>query len=251
MIVVEAQYGGLDCVVVRDPVQPPQLAFVLCHGFGASGEDLVGLAEPLLQMCGPRAKEIALIFPAAILSLDDRGMPGGRAWWWIDLDRLLNNPSLETLHAFRRDRPSGMTAATASVCRLVSEVQQEWQLSAQQIVLGGFSQGAMVATDAALALPEPPAGLVIYSGALLCEPEWKVRAANLAKTKILQSHGRRDPILHISQGQALRDLFSAAGNNSKYLEFAGQHEIHPAAITATAELLQSLLPDRPKSINIG
>jgi hypothetical protein len=35
-------------------------------------------------------------------------------------------------------------------------------------------------------------------------------------------------------------LLTAAGCTPKYLEFAGQHEIHPAAIKATAEMLNSL-----------
>lgn len=237
-----ANYGGLDCIVIRDADRPPQLAVVLCHGFGASGEDLVGLAQPLLQLVGARANDLALVFPAAVLSLEERGMPGGRAWWWIDLDRLLNLPSPETLREFRHDRPEGMQAATARLCALVGEIRQEWNLTSQQLVIGGFSQGSMIAFDAALTLPEPPAGLVLYSSALICEPEWTASASQLRGTKIIQSHGRRDPILHLSQGQALRDVLIAAGCEPKYLEFNGFHEIHPAAINATVDLLKSLLP---------
>ncbi|WP_254513271.1 alpha/beta hydrolase [Anatilimnocola floriformis] len=241
MIAEPVMYGGLDCVVVRSETQTPRLAMVLCHGFGASGEDLLGLAEPLLELVGEQAEEIAVIFPAAVLALDDRGLPGGRAWWWIDLDRLLNQPTPEVQRAFRTVRPAGMAEATQMLCKLVGEVRQRWNLSADQIVLGGFSQGSMIATDAAMTLPEPPAGLVIYSGALICEAEWKERAARLVNTKIVQSHGRRDPILDLSQGQALRDVLLAAGCQPKYLEFNGFHEIHPVAIHATVDLLKSLL----------
>ncbi len=234
-------YGGIDCIVVRDPERPPQLAVVLCHGFGASGEDLIGLAQPLLQMVGARANELALVFPAAVLSLEERGMPGGRAWWWIDLDRLLNFPSPETLREFRCERPEGMNEATLKMCALVAEVQQEWNLTAKQLVIGGFSQGSMIAVDTAVSMPDPPAGLVLYSSALICEPEWAAAVGKLKNTKIIQSHGRRDPILHLSQGQALRDALTAAGCEPKYLEFSGFHEIHPAAISATGDLLKSLL----------
>jgi phospholipase/carboxylesterase len=237
-----ATYGGIDCIVVRDSEKPPQLAVILCHGFGASGEDLIGLAQPFVQLLGSRASDVAFVFPAAVMSLDERGMPGGRAWWWIDLDRLLNFPTPETLRAFRCDRPEGMREATEKVCALVAEIRQNWNLSAQQIVLGGFSQGSMVALDAAVTMPEPPAGLVLYSSALICEPEWTEAVKKLKSTKIIQSHGRRDSVLHISQGQALRDVLTAAGCDLKYLEFNGYHEIHPAAISATAELLKSLLP---------
>jgi len=241
MIAASAVLGGLDCVVVRSAEKPPQLAVVLCHGFGASGEDLLGLAEPLLELVGDRAEEIAIVFPAGGLALDDRGLPGGRAWWWIDLDRLLNQPTPEIMREFRCVQPAGMAEATRQVCELTSEVMKQWNLPASRVVLGGFSQGSMIATAAAMSLPDPPAGLIIYSSALICEAEWKKQAARLANTKIIQSHGRRDPILHVSQGQALRDALTAAGCQLKYLEFNGFHEIHPAAITATAELLKNLL----------
>ncbi|WP_425617658.1 alpha/beta hydrolase [Anatilimnocola sp. NA78] len=238
---MEAVFGGLDCVVVRSKTQQPKLVCVLCHGFGASGEDLVGLAEPILQRCGDEREEIALVFPAAPLSLEDRGMPGGRAWWWIDLERLLNLPTPETLQRFRRDRPEGMTVATTQLMQLVADLRHEWSLTAQQVVLGGFSQGSMVATDASLSLPEPPAALIVFSGALVSETDWVPRMKGLAKTKILQSHGRRDPILPYFQAEALRDQLTAAGCEVKFLEFAGFHEIHPAAIQAAADLLlQSL-----------
>jgi phospholipase/carboxylesterase len=236
----EAQYGGLDCLVVRSREVDPKLACILCHGFGASGEDLLGLAEPLLQLCGDRREEIALVFPAAVMSLDDRGLPGGRAWWWIDLDRLLNNPTPESQRAFRCDRPAGMKEASEKLQKAVQEIQQTWNLTPQQTILGGFSQGSMIATDAAHSLATPPGGLIIYSGALICEPDWIAAAPRLASTKIIQSHGRHDPILHISQGRALNHMLTKAGCTVKYLEFAGQHEIHPAAIRATAELLSSL-----------
>lgn len=242
MIAVEASYGGLACIVVRSQTVTPKLAAVFCHGFGASGEDLVGLAEPILQRCGDHREEMALIFPEAPLSLEERGLPGGRAWWWIDLERLLNQPTAEMLRKFRSDRPAGMNPASQQVCALVAGVRAEWNLAASQVVLGGFSQGAMVATDAALQLAEPPAALVIFSGALVSETDWSPKAKNLTHIKILQSHGRRDPILQISQAEALRDMLTTAGCQVKYLEFSGFHEIHPAAIQATADLLLERLP---------
>jgi phospholipase/carboxylesterase len=240
MNVSEATFGDLACLVVRSDSAAPKVACILCHGFGAMGDDLLGLAEPILQMCGDRREEIALVFPAGVLALEDHGNTYGQAWWWIDLDRLLNNPTPETMAAFRCERPAGMAEASAQLQRAVLEIQRDWNLPPQQVVLGGFSQGSMIALDAALSLPTPPGGLIIYSGALICEPDWRKQAARLAGTKIIQSHGRRDPILHISQGHALRDMLAAAGCAPKYLEFAGVHEIHPAAIVATAELLRSL-----------
>ena len=59
---------------------------------------------------------------------------------------------------------------------LVDELGRGTGLAPGRIVLGGFSQGAMVATDVALRLEEPPAALVVLSGTLLCQDEWRRRA---------------------------------------------------------------------------
>jgi phospholipase/carboxylesterase len=47
MRMAAVEWGGLDCLVVHDlPADTlPALAVILCHGFGAPGTDLVGLAE--------------------------------------------------------------------------------------------------------------------------------------------------------------------------------------------------------------
>src|SRR4051812_34225693 len=94
-------WGGLTTIVVQNfpRGEKPSLAVVLCHGYGAPGTDLAGLGQPLLT--GADDKEIALLFPAAPLDLADQGIPGGRAWWPIDLDRLINRRTPEVLERFR------------------------------------------------------------------------------------------------------------------------------------------------------
>jgi len=79
--------GKLDCVVVQpDGVDPIEKVAVFCHGFGAPGDDLVGIAQELLSESGSESP-MQLIFPAAPLSLDAQGMPGARAWWLLSVAR--------------------------------------------------------------------------------------------------------------------------------------------------------------------
>jgi phospholipase/carboxylesterase len=52
---------------------------VLLHGFGAPGDDLVGLWR---QLQVPR--ETRFVFPEATLALDAALFGTGRAWWMID-----------------------------------------------------------------------------------------------------------------------------------------------------------------------
>src|SRR5262245_65483918 len=104
MNVEKVALGALTSYVVQElpPGQSHRLAVVLCHGFGAVGADLVGLARPLLDASPAIAEQVAFIFPAGPLDLSNLGMPGGRAWWLIDLDRFLNRPTPELLDRFRR-----------------------------------------------------------------------------------------------------------------------------------------------------
>src|SRR5262245_9313169 len=105
--------GGLSTYVVSEfPTgQDPTLAVVLCHGYGANGRDLFGLVWEIGQVRPSVLACIAFLIPVAPLDLSDRGMPYGRAWWHIDLDRLINQPTPELLARFRRDVPEGAPEA--------------------------------------------------------------------------------------------------------------------------------------------
>src|SRR5437868_2244109 len=104
-------WGGLTSQVIHDLAasEKPSLAVVLCHGYGASGTDLVPLAQPLLSTAAAEMlPRVVIIFPEAPLDLAEQGIPGGRAWWPIDLDRLINRRTPELLDQFRRTCPAGL-----------------------------------------------------------------------------------------------------------------------------------------------
>jgi phospholipase/carboxylesterase len=219
-------WGGLTSIVAHDLAagEKPSLAAVLCHGYGAPGTDLAGLAQPLLTVTAI-AKKVALIFPAAPLDLAEQGIPGGRAWWHLDLDRLINRRTPEVLERFRRDCPDGLPAARDALVALLSDAGRHFGLTADRFILGGFSQGSMLATDVALRLKKPPAGLCILSGGLINETEWQRLAKERGPLDVLQSHGREDSILPFSTGEALRDLLTSVGAHVDFYAFDGDHEI--------------------------
>jgi len=215
--------GGLDAQVLQKSQGAPRAAVVLCHGFGAPGDDLVGLWEELVHL-EPALAEVRFVFPAAPLKLDQWG--GSRAWWMIDvaaLQRASADPV--ALRALRRQEPPGMPAARAAVHKLVQEVGERSALAVGRLVLGGFSQGAMIATDVALRLEEAPAGLAILSGTLLLEDSWRKKAEARVGLKIFQAHGRQDPVLPWENAVALQALFTAAGSPPEFFPFNGGHTI--------------------------
>jgi phospholipase/carboxylesterase len=220
-------WGGLTTYIVHDLAEGehPALAVVLCHGYGAPGTDLVALAQPLLATSPAGTSKTALIFPTAPLDLAERGMPGGRAWWPVDLDRLINRRTPELMDQFRRACPPGLVEARTRLIALLAEAGKHFDLTADQFVLGGFSQGAMLTTDVALRLKKAPAALCVLSGALINEGEWRRLALERGPLTVLQSHGKHDSILPFPTGAALRDLLLEAGAGVDFVAFDGDHEI--------------------------
>lgn len=236
--------GSLDCVVIAPTVPPDGPAVTIgkvglfCHGFGAGGDDLVGLAGELLQGASSDVGKL-LIFPAAPLSLEEEGMPDGRAWWMLSIQRLISAMDEGRYEQIREEIPEGIDDARHKLTEVIQIVLDRYSLTTQQLLLGGFSQGAMLAVETALrGLEQPPAQLCIYSGALICETLWKPLVGRLRSTQILQSHGRFDPILPLQTGRWLHELFQSAECPVEFIEFNGPHTIPPAAIQRTAEMME-------------
>jgi len=202
------------------PDRPAERVVVLLHGFGAPGDDLVALGEWI--DAGPAT---AWVFPEAPLELG--GLDGdSRAWWMIDLDRLDRDRA--------REVPEGLAEARAQLIALLDAVRARF---GDHVVLGGFSQGSMLALDVALHDPRPLDGLVLLSGTLLARHEWEPRMAARAGLPVVQSHGRSDGLLSFAAAEALRDLLVAAGLDVTWVPFPGGHEIPPPVLQAVAGFL--------------
>ena len=123
---------------------------VLLHGFGAPGTDLVSLATMLSAPAGTR-----FAFPAAPLSLSSVpelgfGMMDARAWWLIDLERLQALQAGRVARVASEEVPAGLAAARDKLNQTLDALERGLGVPAGQTVLGGFSQGAMLATDVML-----------------------------------------------------------------------------------------------------
>jgi len=192
---------------------------VLSHGFGAPGDDLVGLYDELVQL-KPELKAWRFVFPEGPLQLD----PHARAWWMIDPETMMRLQSADpnALREFRKVEPDGMAKARALLLKLVDEVSVQ---TGAPIFLGGFSQGAMLSTDVALRLEQRPAALAVLSGTLLIEDVWRAKAKARAGLKVLQSHGRQDPLLSFMTAEWLKDVFTECGLELDFVPFDGGHAI--------------------------
>jgi phospholipase/carboxylesterase len=214
------------------------LTVVLMHGYGAPGDDLVSMAESIDAPAGT-----TFVFPQAPLVLSDPMMPflgDARAWWEIDIGRYERAIRQGTLEELIKDEPAGMASARDAVVAMLDALDAETKTPGARIVLGGFSQGSMIATDVALRTKRPLAGLVILSGTLLASTEWLPRMADRKGMRVLQSHGAEDPILPFALAQVLHRALAEAGLETSFLPFEGGHGIPPSVMRALGPWLHAL-----------
>jgi phospholipase/carboxylesterase len=224
------EIAGLTTRVVGP--QDAALTVVLLHGFGAPGDDLVSLA----RFIGVPAR---YVFPEAPLELG--GLYGdARAWWRLDLAELEADMRSGGIRDRRGEVPEGLVPAREQLMRFLDQVKVRYAIEDRQLVLGGFSQGAMLSLDVALHREAPPAALILMSGTLTAESAWAPRLPTLANVPVLQSHGYSDALLPFSIAEILRDKLRAAGSTVDFVQFAGGHEIPPIVLDSAGRLLRGL-----------
>ena len=232
-------FSGLRCQVV-DRLKPGTVAtklVVLSHGFGAPGDDLVGLAPFLLDSSETVAATCRFVFPVAPIDLTPMGMPGGRAWWPINMAKLAEVNQTGDYDELTKLLPDGMLAASQQLSDALREMQTQYGLDDSTTVLGGFSQGAMLSTDVALRHGVVPKHLVLFSGTVLCSAEWQQFAAEHAGCPVLQSHGRQDMVLPFPPAESLRDLLARNGFDVNFCPFNGPHTIPEPVLIEVVRLL--------------
>jgi phospholipase/carboxylesterase len=210
---------------------------VLLHGFGAPGTDLVPLHRSLRV-----APEVRFVFPMAPVVLDPYAPAelAPRAWWMIDMLRLQSARTGPDALALARETPAGLAEAREAVQGMLTALERELHAPVEKVVLGGFSQGAMLACDTALRAERPPAGLVLLSGAPICEPDWRALAPNRAGLRVLQSHGHTDPILPYVGAEWLRDLLRAGGLGVEFVPFSGGHGVPNAVLERLGPFVEAV-----------
>ena len=178
------------------------------HGFGAPGTDLVPLANFIDAPEGTR-----FVFIEALHQLADLMAPGmfvdpsARAWWMIDMEAVERSMATGIPRDRSKKLPEGLPAARAKVNSIIDTLMKRWGLGPEKVVLGGFSQGAMLSCDVALRRKKAFAGLILLSTTLLAEQEWAPLCASKSAMPVFQTHGKIDDLLDYKFAIRVRDLF--------------------------------------------
>jgi phospholipase/carboxylesterase len=186
------------------------------HGYGADMHDLA----PLSQMMDPKG-QVNWYFPNGIL--DVLIGPGfyGRAWFPIDLARYERAMKMGRAEDISSSRSPGMDHAIELAAEMLTELQSRHS----SVIIGGFSQGAMMATELSFTLKEKPKGVVIMSGVLIDEANWRQKISLNKGMSYLQSHGKSDAILSYEGAKKLNELLNQSGWRGDFVGFSGGHEI--------------------------
>lgn len=191
--------------IVRGEDGPPTV--VLLHGYGSRAEDWLQFEERWRFPTGTRR-----VYPQAPW----RGFGAHRGWWWLNLEGHV--PPGEQLPDLSRSRPGGIKVASRLVLDLIRGEKQP-------LVLGGFSQGAMIAAEIAFQTDQDLAGLVLLSGTTLDEESWAEHFAGRRRLPIFIAHGRRDAVLSFDIMDRFQQRLRALGLDVTWVPFEGGHEM--------------------------
>ena len=200
---------------------------VFFHGYGANGADLAPLASEL-----GLERPARWLFPDAPLTLDF----GGLAWFAIDVAAIEQAQRTGKAVDWSDRQPPGFDDAAAAAEEFLAALETPLE----NVVLGGFSQGAMLAVELALRANVSPRGLAVLSGNLIRQKRWRELAPQRAGLKFFQSHGLADPILGYQGARRLEALLREGGLVGRLHPFEGGHAIPAQTAQALAAWLDSL-----------
>ena len=208
---------------------------VLLHGFGAPGDDLVPLADVMRVPAATR-----WIFPEGPLSLS-MGFGDSRAWWMIDMARLEADRAAGRIRDLSAEVPPGLLQAREALETFLTTLPRVMPIDQKKMVIGGFSQGAMLSCDLVMRSAFPFAGLIQLSGSLLAKQDWRPSVGKRAGLPVFQSHGTQYPILPYVMAERLRDELTLAGLSIEWHSFRGGHEIPDPILNQLSEFITKVL----------
>ena len=184
---------------------------IVLHGFGGDRNDMARLAPESIALGAPE-------YTAFVFAEGPYRAGFGRAWW------VSSNPAE---HA----------ESTRRVSELVDDVIAKTGLAADHVYLAGFSQGAGLAFEVALARPDMLGGVISLSPCHNAVP-WPTLAASHAPLRGVIVSGREDSICSFGGATQLQQELTAAGHDVQLVALSGGHRITPEGETALAELLK-------------
>ena len=179
--------------IILEPLSKakPKNAVILCHGYGGDGKDISILAGYWRSYL----PDTIFICPDAPEKCD--ASPSG--FQWFDL---MDQAPEQIL--------SKSLVAEIKLNKLIDEVKEKNSLLADQIVIGGFSQGCMISLQTGIKRKDRINSIIGYSGKII---DTEHLGKNIiSKPNIILMHGDIDQVVPIDGLLEAKNFF----NNNNY-----------------------------------
>lgn len=203
----------------REPSGDAAGALILLHGRGADEHDLF----PLLDMLDPEGRLLG-VTPRGPLSMP----PGGAHWYRV---MQVGYPD-----------PSTFFPTYEQLTGWYDAFLEERAIDHNKVVLGGFSQGAVMSYALALGPGRPrPAALMPFSGFIPTVEGFDIDLSDVKGWPVAISHGTYDPVIEVGWGRDANEKLTAAGAAVDYRESPIPHSIDPERVAELRVFLTSAL----------
>ena len=182
-------------------------AIILLHGYGSNEEDLFSFATELPE-------EYYVISARAPYDI----MYGSYAWYAINFDADQNKFS--DLNQARSSRDL--------IVDFIDECILKYAIDSDNVILIGFSQGAILSSAIALSYPEKIRKVAALSGYLNTEIATEDYLKNdVSKLKFYVSHGTVDQVIPVDWARKTKPVLENLGINVIYKEYPIGHGVSP------------------------
>jgi phospholipase/carboxylesterase len=198
------------------------------HGLGADGHDFVPIV-PELALAADAG--VRFVFPHAdVRPVTINNGVAMRAWY-----------DITSLSPEGRGGAAGLAESVERISKRIAS-EREAGITAERIVIAGFSQGGAVALHAALACGERLAGVLALSTYLPVPETLEPRLSPANRdVPILMCHGLYDPVVLPVMGEAARAWLAERHYAVEWHAYPMQHQVSPAEVADIGRWLRKRL----------
>ena len=193
---------------------------VFLHGYGANGQDLIGLGSEWRELL----PEAAFVSPDAPETLPMSPM-GGYQWFGLTM----RDPN---------ERWVGVNKAAPLLNEFLDKELASHGLDDSSLSFVGFSQGTMMALHVGLRRPKPLRAIVGYSG-MLAGPE-HIDESPINKVPVFLAHGLMDDVIPVQAMHVTREILANKDFSVEWHESPGVgHGIDMEGLRLGGQFLRS------------
>jgi len=228
---VDTTMAGLDCVVIAN-AKYPKYAIVLLHSYEKNKHDLAQVGRRYLND-HMQGREVMIVSPTGP---DKMGKGAG----WGPRPGMNEPPNVRestATYAFKR--------SSELVRKLFASIHKLHGIKYSNIIVGGFSQGAQVALDAALNFESDVSVAMLWSTTVINGEAWRKLLPQKRNIKVFVAQGKDDGKVEAETMERVRDLIKDNGNPLVYYKFPGGHAITGDVIRESGKFVLSVIDNAP------